>query len=84
MGFKSLMNQHITECRDGISSCTFPGHIFHCGTKTVILQNNFLKLLLWYYAFWNPQKLEFCVKYLQQKGYDTLKIKAHFSKNVSL
>ena len=34
--------------------------------------------------FEDPQKLEFCVKYLQQKGYDTLKIKAHFSKNVSL
>ena len=31
--FKSRTNQHILECRDGVSSCRFPRHAFHCGTK---------------------------------------------------
>ena len=32
-GFKTRMNNHITECRSGVSSCKFPIHVFNCIKK---------------------------------------------------
>ena len=32
-GFKSRINQQISDCRTGISTCKFPIHVCHCAMK---------------------------------------------------
>ena len=65
------MNQHISECRDGISTCHFPRHVYECGIKHNNLTEPFFEINIMM-SLKDPQKLEFYEKYLQQKGYDTL------------
>ena len=33
VGFKSRMNQHISDSRTGVSTCKFPIHVYKCGLK---------------------------------------------------
>ena len=37
VGFKSRINQHICDCKTGISICKFPIHIYHCAMKNICL-----------------------------------------------
>ena len=55
MGFKLRMNQHTSECSDGISNCKFPRHGFHCGTKNSNLVEPFLEANIM--SLKEPQKL---------------------------
>ena len=38
VGFKSKINQLISDCRSGISTCKFPIHVYHCATKNKCLK----------------------------------------------
>ena len=38
VGFKSRINQHNSDCRTGISTWTFPAHVYHC-----VMNNEYLK-----------------------------------------
>ena len=44
VGFKSRINQHISDCRTGISTCKFPIHIYHCDMKNKCLREPYLQL----------------------------------------
>ena len=37
VGFKSRINQHISDCRTGISTCKFPIHVYHYAMKNDII-----------------------------------------------
>jgi len=70
-GFKSRMNQHISECRTGISSCHFPRHVFECGMKNNNLKEPFFEVNIML-MLKDGGRLETFERHLQQKGYDTL------------
>ena len=36
--FKNIFNQHISDCRTGISTCKFPIHVYHCAMKNKCLK----------------------------------------------
>ena len=36
--FKSTFNQHVSDCRTGISTCKFPVLIYHCAMKNKCLK----------------------------------------------
>ena len=42
--FRLRMNNHISESRSGVSSCTFPRHVFQCGNKHNNLKEPFFKV----------------------------------------
>ena len=42
---RNRMNNHISECRTGKSSCYFPKHVFECGRQIIHLKNPFSKSL---------------------------------------
>ena len=71
VGFKSRMNQHISECGDGISTAKFPRHVFQCGVKNGNLKEPFFEINIMM-SLKDPQKLEYYERYFQNKGFDTL------------
>ena len=44
VGFKSRMNQHISDSRTGGSTCKFPIHIYKGGLKNKCLSEPFFKI----------------------------------------
>ena len=42
VGFKSRINQYISDCRTGTSSCKFLIHIYHCAMKEMFKRTIFL------------------------------------------
>ena len=40
VGFKSRINQHISDCRTGISTCKFPIQVYHCVMKNKSLKSH--------------------------------------------
>ena len=38
VGFKSKMNQHISDSSTGVSTCKFPIHVYKCGLKLTFLK----------------------------------------------
>ena len=45
VGFKSRMNQHISDSRTGDSTCKFPIHVYKCGLKNKCLNKPFFEIL---------------------------------------
>ena len=41
VGFKSRMNQHISDSRTEVSICKFPVHVYSCGLKNKCLNKPF-------------------------------------------
>ena len=41
-GFKVRINQHISDCKTGVSRCKFLRHVYDCGIKNSCLQELFL------------------------------------------
>ena len=46
VGFKSRINQHISDCRTGTSTCKFPIHVYHCAMRNKSLKEPFKHLLI--------------------------------------
>ena len=44
VGFKSRMNQHISNSRRGVSTCKFPIHVYKCGLKNKCLNEPFFEI----------------------------------------
>ena len=44
VGFKSRINQDISDCRAGVSICKFPIHIYHCVMKNKCLKEPYFQL----------------------------------------
>ena len=43
-GFKVRINQHISDCKTGDSTCKFPRHVYDCGIKNNCLEEPFFSL----------------------------------------
>ena len=44
VGFKSRINQHISDCRTDISTCKFPIQVYHCAMKNKCLKEPYFQL----------------------------------------
>ena len=44
VGFKSRMNQHISDSRTGVPTCKFPMHIYKCGLRNKCLNEPFFEI----------------------------------------
>ena len=70
-GFKVRINQHISDCKTGVSTCKFPRHVYDCGIKNNCLEepffslNNMLQLN-------KKDRLETIEKHFHLKDYDTM------------
>ena len=62
VGFKSRINQHISDCGTGISTCKFPIHIYHCVMKNKCLKEPYFQLNIMM-NLKNSLKLEFYENY---------------------
>ena len=71
-GFKTRMNNHITESRSGVSTCKFPIHVFNCIKRN----NRQLEEPFFYIYVMLSLKSNSCLESLetlfQKRGYDTL------------
>ena len=43
IGFKSRMNQHVSDSRTRVSTCKFPTHVYKCGLKNECLNQLFFE-----------------------------------------
>ena len=44
VGFKSRINQHISDCRTGTCTSKFPIHAYHCAMKIKCLKEPYFQL----------------------------------------
>ena len=69
-GFKTRMNNHITESRSGVSTCKFPIHVFNCSKRNNRqLEEPFCYVML---SLKSNSCLESLETLFQKRGYDTL------------
>ena len=70
-GFKVRINQHISDCKTGDSTCKFPRHVYDCGIKNDCLEEpSFsLNIMLRLNKSDIPETFK---KYFHLKGYDTM------------
>ena len=71
VGFKSRMNQHISDNRKGVSTCRFPIHVYKCGLKNKCLNETFFKINVMM-KLKSGNQLETYENYFHKKGYDTV------------
>ena len=71
VGFKSRINQHISDCRTGTSTSKFPIHIYHFAMKSKCLKEPYFQLNIMMKLKVSRQ-LEFYENHLHEKGYDTI------------
>ena len=68
-GFKSRINQHISDCRTGISTCKFPIHVYHCTMRNKCLKGPYFQLNIMIKL---KDSREFSENYFHKRGYDTI------------
>ena len=68
--FKVRINQHISDCKTGDSTCKFPCHVYNCGIKNNCLEESFFSLNIMFRL--NKSELETIEKDFHLKGYDTM------------
>ena len=78
-GFKSRMNQHISDSRTADSTCKFPIHVYKCGLKTKCLNEPFSKINVMKTLKSNNQ-LEIYENYFHKKVCVTLNCPEHLKK----
>ena len=63
VGFKSRLNQHISDCGTGTSTCKFPTHVYHCAMKYKCLKEPYFQLNIMM-KLKDSQQLEFYENHL--------------------
>ena len=79
IGFKSTMNQHISDSRTGDSTCRFRIHVYKCGLKNKCLNRPFFEINVMM-KLKTSNQLETYKKCFHKKGYDTLNCREHLGK----
>ena len=69
-GFKVRINQHISDCKRGVSTYKFPRHVYDCGIKNNYLEEPFFSLNIML-RLNKSDRLETIQKNFHLKGYDT-------------
>ena len=70
-GFKSRINQHISDCRTSLSTCKFPIHVYHCTMRNKCLKEPYFQLNIMI-KLKDSRELEFSENYFHKRGYDTI------------
>ena len=70
-GFKVRINQRISDCRKGDSTCKFPRHVNDCGIKNNCLEEAFFSLNV-ILRLNKSDRLETIETHFHLKGYDTV------------
>ena len=83
VGFKSKINQHISDCRTGTSTCKFPIHVYHCAMKNKCLKEPYFQLNIMM-KLKDSRQLEFYENYFHKKGYDTINCPEYLKKHLNL
>ena len=78
VGFKSRINQYISDCRTGISTCKFPIQVYHCVMKNKCLKKLHFQLNIMM-KLKDSRQLEFYENRFYKKGYDTINCPEHLS-----
>ena len=82
VGFKSRINQHISDSRTVTSTCNFPIKVYHCAMKNKCLKEPFqLNIMI---KLKDSQQLEFYENYFHKKGYDTINCPEYLKKLLNL
>ena len=82
VGFKSRINQHITDCRTGTSTCKYPIHVYHCAMKDKCLKEPFFELIILMKPK-DSRQLELYENHFQKKGYDTISCPEYLKKDLN-
>ena len=61
VGFKSRINQHISDCRTVTSTCNFPIQVYHCAMKNKCLKEPYFQLHIMM-KLKDRRQLELCEK----------------------
>ena len=80
VGFKSRINQHISDCRTGISTCKFPMHAYHCTMRNKCLKKPYFQLNIMM-KLKDSRELEFSENYFHKRGYDTINCPEHLKRS---
>ena len=83
VGFKSRINQHISDCRTVTSTCNFPIHVYHCAMKNKCLKKPYFQLHIMM-KLKDRRQLEFYENYFHKKGYDTINCPEYLKKLLNL
>ena len=70
-GFKSRINQHISDCITCTSTCEFPIHVYHCAMKNKYLKEPYFQLNIMM-KLKDSRQSEFYENHFHKKGYDTI------------
>ena len=82
-GFKSRIDQHISDCRTGTSTCKFPINVYHCAVKNKCLKEPHFQLNIMM-KLKGSRQLEFYENYFHKKGYDTINCPVYLKKHLNL
>ena len=82
VGFKSRINQHITDCRTGTSTCKYPIHVYHCAMKDKCLKEPFFELNILMKPK-DSRQLELYENHFLKKGYDTISCPEYLKKDLN-
>ena len=71
-GFKVRINQHISDCKTGVSTCKILRHVRDCGIKNNYLEESLfcLNIML---RLNKSDRVETIEKHFHLRGYDTMK-----------
>ena len=68
---KVRINQHISDCKTGVSTCKFLHHVYGCGIKNNCLEEPFFSLNIMLQLN-KSDRLETSEKHFHLKGHDTM------------
>ena len=73
--FKNRINQHISDCRTGTSTCKFPIPVYHCAMKNKCLKKLYFQLNIMMKLKYS-QQVEFYENYFHKKVMILLAVKS--------
>ena len=82
VGFRGRMNQHISDCRTGTSTCKFLIHVYHCAMKNKCLKEPYFQLNIMM-KLKDSRQLEFCENHFHKKDYDTINCPEYLEKHLN-
>ena len=82
VGFKSRINQHISDCRTGTSTCKFPTHVHHCAMKDKCLKETYFQLNI-IMKLKDSRQLKLYENHFHKNGYDTINCPEFLKKHLN-
>ena len=82
-GFEVRINQHISECKTGVSTWKFPRHVNDCGIENSCLEESFFSQTIML-RLNKSDRLANIEKHFHLKGYDTINITINTTSQISI